>query len=345
MPHLTILIDGNSIGYAAHHATRLVAGDMQTQAVYGFVRSLRELRVKHPLATIYVLWDGRAQFRFDLCPEYKFKRDNDAKKLAVKEAYKAQTPFIKRAIRYLGVVQMLSYIHEADDLAGLFVAQIMKKPGQEILLISGDQDWAQLVREGVTWRDPREKDRLITLANFTEKTGYRTPLAFLEGKALHGDSSDCIPGVGGIGEGTAPLLLAEHGSVRAFIKGCDAGTIKPANKAQRSLWKGTSSMTKDEWKAQFVYVSDDGLTDEENEKAQKKAFKKHMDEYIGQGRLLFIRNMKIMQLLKPAPLEKDKLEVDRGAFSVDDFADLCGELNFMTILRSLDNFINPFKPN
>ena len=345
MPHLTILIDGNSIGHAAHHVTRLVAGDMQTQAVYGFIRSLRELRVRHPLATIYVLWDGKAQFRYDLCPEYKSNRNNDPKKKAVKEAYKAQMPFIKRAVRALGVVQMLSYIHEADDLAGLLVSKIMKKPDQEILMISGDQDWAQLVREGVTWRDPRENDRVINLANFAEKTGYRTPLSFLEGKALHGDSSDCIPGVGGIGEGTAPLLLAEHGSVRAFIKGCDEGTIKPANKAQRSLWKGNSPFTRDQWKEQFYWNNDDSLSEEENDKECKKALKKHMDEYVGQGRILFVRNMKIMQLLKPQPLVAEKLELDRGAFSVNDFSELCGELNFMTILRSLDNFINPFKPN
>ncbi|EXU21287.1 5'-3' exonuclease [Acinetobacter baumannii 26016_8] len=346
MPHLTILIDANSIGYAAHHATKLHSGVMQTQAVYGFLRTVRELRIRNPLATIYVLWDGKAQFRFDMCPEYKIKRVADTpEKVADKEAYKAQLPFIKAALSALGITQILSYIHEADDLAGILVKQIMKNPDQEILLASGDVDWVQLIRRGVRWQDLRDKrnEKVITFENFVEKTGYKTPLAFLEGKALQGDSSDCIPGVGGIGEATAPLFLAEHGSVGKFIQRCERGEINPANKAQRSLWKGTSPYTKEQWKNLFHYQRDDSLSDEENEKEHKKQLKKHMDAYIGQGRSIFIRNMKIMQLINPHPLEKQHLEIDKGNFDLDKFIDICAELNFASILNVIDNFVQPFK--
>lgn len=346
MPHLTILIDGNSIGYAAHHATKLSSGGMQTQAVYGFLRTVRELRIRNPLATIYVLWDGKAQFRYDLCPEYKIKRVADTpEKIADKEAYKAQIPFIKAALSALGVAQILSYIHEADDLAGILTNRIMSVPDQEILLASGDVDWVQLIRRGVRWQDLRDKnnEKVITFENFVEKTGYKTPIAFLEGKALQGDSSDCIPGVGGIGEGTAPLFLAEHGSVGKFIKRCDSGEIKPANKAQRSLWKGMSPYTKNQWKDLFHYVHDDSLSEEDNAKECKKQLKKHMDAYEGQGRKLFVRNMQIMQLIKPHPLDKKQLEVDKGNFDLDKFIDVCAELNFSSILNVIDNFVQPFK--
>ncbi|EPQ2932414.1 5'-3' exonuclease H3TH domain-containing protein, partial [Acinetobacter baumannii] len=75
----------------------------------------------------------------------------------------------------------------------------------------------------------------------------------------------------------------------------------------------------------------------------KKQLKKHMDAYIGQGRSIFIRNMKIMQLINPHPLEKQHLEIDKGNFDLDKFIDICAELNFASILNVIDNFVQPFK--
>lgn len=340
---LNILVDGNSIGYANHHATKLTAGELQTQAIFGFIKTMRQLRMSYPTASILVLWDGKAEFRYELHPGYKGDRRNTPQKEADHKAYKAQVPHIQRATTLLGISQMLAYNLEADDLAGIFTNRFLAKPENEVLLITGDQDWAQLVRERVTWRDLRSDDRIITPYNFFEKTGYKTPYAFLEGKCLHGDSSDCISGVGGIGETTAPLLLAEHGSVRNFWKKCDEGTYTPRTKAERSLWQGTSPYTKEEWEAQFIYVEEPELSADDNEKARKKALKKHMDAYIGQGRSIFGRNLRLMQLMKPPALDKSKLVVTKGKFDREAFADFCGEFAFMSILKGLDNFLTPFK--
>lgn len=340
---LTILVDANSIGYACHHATTLSVGGQQTQAILGFIKSLRQLRMSYPAASILVLWDGKAEFRYDLHPGYKGDRHSTPKQEAEHVAYKSQVPHIQRAVTSLGISQVVCYNLEADDLAGIFVPRFTAKPDGTVLLITGDQDWAQLVRKGVTWRDLRSDDRIITIDNFFEKTGYKTPYAFLEGKCLHGDSSDCISGVGGIGEGTAPLLLAEHGSVRKFWAKCDDGSYVPRTKAERSLWKGVSEFTKDEWESQFVYIEDSELSPADNEKARKKALKAHKDAYIGQGRALFGRNLRLMQLLKPAELDKSKLVVTKGAYDRDQFADLCGEFAFMSVLKGLDNFVQPFK--
>lgn len=339
---LNIIVDANSIGWACQHSTKLSVDGQQTQAIFGFVKTMRQLRMNYPEASILVLWDGKAEFRYDLYPGYKADRHSTDKQKAESEAYHSQVPHIQRAVTALGISQVRVSDLEADDLAGVFVKRFMSKEGNTVLLITGDQDWAQLVREGVTWRDPREDDRIITIHNFFEKTGYKTPLAFLEGKCLHGDSSDKITGVGGIGEGTAPLLLAEHGSIRNFIKKCEEGTYVPKTKAERSLWKGTSPYTKEEWEAQFIYIENPELSDVENEKARKKALKQHKDNYIGQGRNLFKRNLALMQLLIPREIDKSKLVVTKGAFDREQFADLCGEFAFMSILKSLDNFLQPF---
>lgn len=298
----TVLVDGNSIGYAAHHGTKLSAGTLQTQAVFGFIRGLRELKQTYKDAAILVLWDGKAQFRYDLLPEYKSNRTDDPKKLKDKQAYVDQRPYIHRALQSLGISQMTAYDREADDLAGLMVQRLTANPASKVILITGDRDWLQLLRPNVTWRDPRDDDRVITMQTFTEKTGYRTPYAFLQGKALQGDVSDCIGGVGGIGEKGAPIFLATHGSVANFWSMCASGAYVPSKKAEINL-------------------------------------------YSGEGRALFGRNFRLMQLLKPMPIDKSKLVVDKGSFDADAFKELCGELSFLSILKTIDNFLSVFKPN
>lgn len=304
---------------------------------------MRQLKVRHPNAEFLVLWDGKAKWRWDLLPEYKSKRNQNPKQVAEKEAYQKQIPFIKKALTHIGITQMLSDEHEADDLAGIMVSRLLKKsPDTKIRLITGDQDWIQLIREGVTWQDIRVEDRVINMKNMFEKTGYKTPISFLNGKALHGDTSDCISGVGGIGETGAPLFIAEHGSVRNFWDKCDKGTYKPKNKAERSLWLGVSEKTKDEWESDFYYHHDDSLDDEANDKECKRQLRKHMDAYIGQGRLLFGRNLTLMQLIKPKPLNKDLTTITKGKFDKEAFSELCGEFAFLSILKNVDNFLSPF---
>lgn len=230
--NLTI-VDGNSIGYAAHHGTVLTNGEMQTQAVFGVIRTLAEHKKKHPDTEIVVCWDGKASWRWDVCPTYKSNRhSDDPEKEAIRAAYKAQGPYIYRALRDLGVNQLLYSTHEADDLAGLLVSK--KRPEDTMFLLTSDKDWLQLIRPGVIWCDPRF-GTVISSSNFFESTGYKTPEAFLDGKCLKGDASDAIPGVGGIGEKGAPAFLALFGSVENYFNAVKSGVYKPTKKAYKEL--------------------------------------------------------------------------------------------------------------
>lgn len=328
----TNIIDGNSIGHAAHRATKLSVGGRPTQAIFGFIKTMRDMKVKHKDFTPMVLWDGRAQWRFDLHPLYKSNRDNDPKKVAEREAYQQQKPTIIEALASLGIRQVTVATHEADDMAGYFVGQLTAKPGNEIILSTGDHDWMQLVRPGVTWMDHRDEAKIVTFDKFHEKTGYATPYAFLEGKCLHGDTSDVISGVGGIGEDGAPLVLAEFGSVREFWRRCDSGEYTPKKKALLNLWKGCSEFTKEQWAAQYT-----------GDPADAKALKKHMDEWPGQGRIIFGRNLRLMQLLKPIPPKKEDVKVIQKPFNAEWFKQICEDHAFLSILNNFETFIQPFK--
>jgi DNA polymerase I len=303
-----VIVDGNSLGYAAHGAMALKTGELETQAVFGVLKSAREIAVEYPDYAKIWLWDGRAQWRFDLLPEYKSNREDSIEKVAAKRQYEEQKPYIHRALSALGMRQITVTNKEADDMAGYLVGSLA--PSYEhIELITGDTDWLQLVRENVGWRDWRDDAKWITLKNFAARTGYATPLAYLEAKCLIGDSSDKIPPVGGIGKGTAPQFLETWGSLRHFFNAVDSGEYVPASRAS------------------------------------KTAKSLHPEQQLASpaGRAAFARNLRLMQLIKQSKPDPTKVINRPGAFNKEALAEVCEELAFVSILRTLDKFVQPFQ--
>lgn len=222
------VVDGNSIAHASHNGSLLSVGDMQVQAIYGFLRSMRAMLNTCPDSEVIVLWDGKAEFRKELFPEYKANRDTlDAKQQASRDALRKQTPIITKALTMLGVRQAKCFHLEADDLAGFLVPKLALS-GRKVTMVTGDKDWIQAVNTDIEWFDPI-RDRRCNERNFLEFTEYETPLAFVQGKALIGDSSDNISGVGGIGKVGAPLFLARWKNVyRFFEEGESSGKLSKA---------------------------------------------------------------------------------------------------------------------
>lgn len=330
----TLLVDGNALGYTWQQATKLSSGGMETQAAYGMLKDLQGLRMTYPQFTPLVLWDGRAEWRFKLCPEYKSGRRSTPEKIAMKEAYAKQKPYIQSLLRHLGIRQITAFKHEADDLAGHFTRKLASDPKHHIGLITGDQDWLQLVRANVFWRDLREDSRQVNAKNFYDYTGCKTPLQFLERKCLMGDTSDSITPAGGFGKDKgAPELIARFGSVREFWRQCDSGEYVPATKAEFRLWKGECELDRDQWKD--LYTGDP--TDE-------RLLRLHLNKWPGQGRKLFRRNFQLMQLLKVDPPAPADILIDKGKWDVSAFADVCAELAFASILKNLNEYTDLFKP-
>lgn len=230
-----LLIDGNSLGHAAHNAPRLTSGDMPTQAIFGMVRSIKGLAETYPGWNQLVLWDGATRWRQAVMPEYKANRvAKDERSQVMKDDYKRQSPFVRKALQLLGIRQALALCLEADDLAGIIVKR--SSPTTNIVAVSGDQDWLQFVRPNVMWFDPiAGRNQRVGLGNFTEFTGYFSPQEFVEGKALRGDTSDNIPGVGGLGEVRAAEFMAQFKSVANFFAQCDSGAFVPKKKAHQGL--------------------------------------------------------------------------------------------------------------
>lgn len=303
-----VLVDGNSIGHANHNASELSVGGFPVQAIFGFIKSLKKAAesLSGDLEFI-VLWDGKADFRFELHPEYKGNRAPlDAKQAQHKENYQRQLPVLEKALELLGIKQLRSPTHEADDL-GYTLAKNLSV-NHRVTLMTGDKDWYQdLFNDNVTVLDPI-RERKITLANLFEHTGCRSVAEYVQCKALQGDSSDNCSGIPGIGEKTAALFIAQWGDVRKFFAEVDAGTYKPATRKS------------------------------------KNATSLHPEQVLAspEGRAIFERNMKLMDLSQARPLDKLQLVVKAKPGNPEGFIALCERLAFASILRERHSYFRAF---
>jgi 5'-3' exonuclease len=170
-----------------------------------------------------LLWAGRAQWRYDLYPDYK-QRSVDPDHLAMKEAFRQQVPVLRGLWHRLGMPQIIAVDEEADDVAGHLAPRVARHG--PVTAISKDGDWLQIVGPNVRLYVHGENARWVGEADLPTaggKFGYQSPAAFIQAKALAGDVSDNISGVDGVGLHTAAKLLAEFGSVERFWSAVDRG--------------------------------------------------------------------------------------------------------------------------
>ena len=207
------LIDGSSQMYRAYHAIRgLTAPDGRpTNAVFGFVTMLRKLIADQQPALIAAAFDLRGPtFRTELAADYKANRAPMPPDLA------EQVPHVREACEALGVPVLTHAGFEADDVIGTLAGQA-RAAGFDVALVTGDKDFFQLVRDGVSVFNPRDPGAWYDADGVQAKFGVR-PEQVVDVLALMGDSIDNVKGVPGIGEKGARELIAAHGSLDALLK-------------------------------------------------------------------------------------------------------------------------------
>ena len=213
-PHRIFLIDGSSYIYRAYYAIRHLSNSqgMATNAIYGFTNMLLKVMRDLKPDQLAVIFDSKGPtFRKDLYPEYKANRS------AMPEDLVPQIPYIKRVVEAFGLpgIEMPGY--EADDI----IATLAKKfaaQGMEVTVVTGDKDLMQIVSDRIHLLDTM-KDKIYGPAEVTERFGGADKV--VEVQALSGDSSDNIPGVPGIGEKTAKMLIDEYGDIETLLANLD----------------------------------------------------------------------------------------------------------------------------
>lgn len=221
-----LLVDGFNLAYRCFHALpELTRADgFPTGALHGWVKSLWKLAdLEKPDSTLVFFDLGGAKDREALLAQYKANRPE------MPVALRQQIDPIKSLTRAMGLAGIEQDGVESDDLLGA-EAVALARAGHEVVIMSSDKDFAQLVSEKIKIMlpppsaNPKLGWRLLDAAGVVEKFGV-PPEKIADYLALVGDTSDNIPGIDGVGPKTASKWLAEWGSLEGVI--AHAGELKP----------------------------------------------------------------------------------------------------------------------
>lgn len=214
------LIDGTALLYRAYFAfirnPLLNSRGENTSAIFGVVNSFLTLVDKMQAEHIAIAFDRKAPtFRHLEYKEYKANRP------PMPHDMQDQIPPIIEFFRLCRIPQIGKDGFEADDALGTMGERF--KRDFEIVFVTSDKDYCQLVEDGVLLYDPMKN---ITLDQNGIYAKYQVRAdQFVDYLALMGDSSDNIPGVRGIGPKAAEALLQDYPSLEAIYE--DLANVNP----------------------------------------------------------------------------------------------------------------------
>jgi DNA polymerase-1 len=213
-----LLVDGFNLAYRCFFAIPELsrADGFPTNALHGWVKSLWKLADQEKPAGTLVFFDlGGAQDRLALHPEYKAQREE------MPEALEKQLPYVRALTRAMGCVGIEQEGIESDDLLAA-EAVVLARQGHDVLIVSSDKDFAQIVNQQIKillpppTANPKLGWQVRDEAGVREKFGV-PPSQIADFLALVGDTSDNIPGINGVGPKTAAKWLSEYGDLEGVI--------------------------------------------------------------------------------------------------------------------------------
>ncbi len=217
------LVDGYALIYRAFFA--LISRPLttsrgeNTSAAWGIVNFLQRLTQAHKPDYLGWVHDSGLSFRHERYPAYKATREKLTEEL--------QSDFDRGMERicdvldahHIPILALPGY--EADDVIGTLARQGVEA-GVNVIIVSGDKDFQQLVRPGIWLLNPGRggpasvEEQWVGVENGSERLGV-PPALVTDYLSLLGDSSDNVPGVKGIGEKTAQELVNSFGNIENIL--------------------------------------------------------------------------------------------------------------------------------
>ncbi|MGB7604757.1 MAG: DNA polymerase I [Lutisporaceae bacterium] len=211
-----VIIDGNSLMHRAFYALPPLTNSkgLHTNVIYGFINMLYKLIDELKPTHIGIAFDRKAPTLRHLdYAEYKAGRQK------MSEDMVEQIPVLKEIISAMNIKQMELDGYEADDIIGT-VSELCSNKEIDALIVTGDKDAFQLInqyvhvfmtKKGISEMVEFDRDKLMEVYEIT-------PEQVIDMKGLMGDASDNIPGVPGIGEKTALLLIKQFGTLENTLE-------------------------------------------------------------------------------------------------------------------------------
>lgn len=218
-----VLLDGMAMVYRAYYALngagRKNSKGMNTSTVLGFTTTMYDLIKKLKPSHMAVAFDlQKPTFRHEMYTEYKAHRE------AMPEAIQVGLPYVKQVIAAFNIPILTCEGYEADDVIGTAAAWAERQGFDEVLMVTPDKDFGQLVTEHVhMYRFGRRgnPDQILGIDEIKEKFDVARCSQVIDLLGLWGDASDNIPGIPGVGEKTAKKLIAQFGSIESMVAHCD----------------------------------------------------------------------------------------------------------------------------
>ena len=218
-PKKLFLLDAYALIYRAYFAfsknPRVNSKGQNTSAAFGFTNVLIDVIKNEKPTHLAVVFDppGGSAHRREEFAAYKAQREE------MPEDIRSMIHPIKQIVESFNVPILEVPGFEADDVVGT-VAKIAEKRGFTTYMMTPDKDYAQLVSENIFMFKPGRggnPPEILGVKEVCEKFEIERPEQVIDILGLWGDASDNIPGIPGIGEKTAKILIAKYGSVENLI--------------------------------------------------------------------------------------------------------------------------------
>ncbi|MEO7040974.1 MAG: DNA polymerase I [Gemmatimonadaceae bacterium] len=217
------LVDGYALIYRAFFA--LISRPLttsrgeNTSAAWGIANFLQRLLSIHRPEYLGWVHDSGLSFRHERYPAYKATREKLSEEL--QSDFDRGMDRVSALLAAYGIPIIALEGYEADDVIGTLVRKSVEAE-MNVVVISGDKDFQQLVRPGVWLLNPGRggpasvEEHWVGVENGAERLGV-PPSFVTDYLSLVGDSSDNVPGVKGIGDKTACELVAQFGHLEEIL--------------------------------------------------------------------------------------------------------------------------------
>ncbi|PJB16041.1 MAG: DNA polymerase I [Flavobacteriales bacterium CG_4_9_14_3_um_filter_32_8] len=187
---------------------------LNTSTMLGFTNTLIEILEKQKPSHIAVVFDAPVATNRSLeFANYKANRQE------MPEDIRKALPYVKKIIEAFKIPILLKDGFEADDVIGTMAKQA-EKDGYTTYMMTPDKDFGQLVSSTIFIYKPAAYGKpaeIMGVKEVCEKFEVTNPLQVIDILGLWGDAVDNIPGIPGIGEKTAKILIKQYGSVENVI--------------------------------------------------------------------------------------------------------------------------------
>lgn len=218
-------IDGSNLCYRVFWTHKTLShNNSSVGLLFGFFKNLIGLKKQFPDYIFTVVWDSKSIRRNKESQEgvekgilsYSYKSARKEKSEETNETFKdmfSQMDRLKESLSLMNINQVASYGVEADDIIHSYCKKITDS---EILILTSDKDYYQLLSDKVSIYDPIKKYTLTKTA-FTQEFGIE-PQQWVEVGGICGDKGDSIQGADGWGDITALKYIKQYGTLENVLK-------------------------------------------------------------------------------------------------------------------------------